>query len=282
MQSLIQSVLTAKLQKFLSENVPAEYAELIVLPSVEFASLKTPAKSKPKKQKNCAKGRSCGYSCIDAKKDCRSPLDGQAKTYADWMAMQVKKPLSQSAKSAKTTKPTSTTKPSIQKKTAATPTKQPSSQTDQPQKTETSFGVLYAKKTAQLPKEITFMNDEDPFTGFKVPTYSTRIDGKNINIKFVLDHKGSAARIGIFSGDNPLNDNSLNSKASSDLLQRVNESVNHFVTTNKKLKTLLFDYDKEEKNKKQQDIFRSLGFKQLPLGVSFGQNSIGVSIDRSN
>lgn len=47
--------------------------------------------AKSKKQKTCSKGYSCGYSCINKSKSCSKPLDGQAATYADYMAMQAAK-----------------------------------------------------------------------------------------------------------------------------------------------------------------------------------------------
>lgn len=118
MATLTQYVLTAKLQNFLESEGFQEFSESIALPYVNFAAKKTAAPGKQKKQKNCTKGRSCGYGCIDTKKDCRSPLEGQAKTYADWMAMQVgkaktatPKKAASKAKSKKVAKLTQETKP---------------------------------------------------------------------------------------------------------------------------------------------------------------------------
>lgn len=52
---------------------------------LEFAT--KPAKAKTAKQ--CKKGWSCGYSCVSKTKTCKSPLPGQAKTYADWLTNQI-------------------------------------------------------------------------------------------------------------------------------------------------------------------------------------------------
>lgn len=41
------------------------------------------------KKSQCKKGFSCGLSCVSKAKTCKSPLAGQAKTYADWLKMQI-------------------------------------------------------------------------------------------------------------------------------------------------------------------------------------------------
>lgn len=56
--------------------------------SIDFARLKLAGNTKQTKQ--CKKGYSCGFSCISKSKECRSPLKGQAKTYADWLSSQIK------------------------------------------------------------------------------------------------------------------------------------------------------------------------------------------------
>lgn len=95
MPSLTQAVLTAKLQRFLSEEVSAEFAESVNLPHVDFARLKMAGNTKQKK--NCSKNSfACGYSCqprftkSGKETQCRSPLPDQAKTYAEALAKQIK------------------------------------------------------------------------------------------------------------------------------------------------------------------------------------------------
>jgi phage gp29-like protein len=44
-----------------------------------------------KTQKNCKRGYSCGFSCIRTAYQCRSPLKGQARTYADYLVGAVKR-----------------------------------------------------------------------------------------------------------------------------------------------------------------------------------------------
>lgn len=41
------------------------------------------------KKSQCKKGYSCGLSCVSKTKTCKSPLVGQAKTYAGWLQMQI-------------------------------------------------------------------------------------------------------------------------------------------------------------------------------------------------
>jgi hypothetical protein len=54
----------------------------------DFARLKMAGNTKQKK--NCKKGWSCGYTCLGKdKKNCKSPLQGQVATYADWLQQQI-------------------------------------------------------------------------------------------------------------------------------------------------------------------------------------------------
>lgn len=78
-------VLSQKLSLFLNvEGI--DFGE-----SVNFAGLQLPVKPK-KKRKNCtAKSRSCGYSCIKKEYNCKNPLKGQFKTYANWLKAQASK-----------------------------------------------------------------------------------------------------------------------------------------------------------------------------------------------
>lgn len=94
MPSLSQQVLTLKLQRFLRSEFSSDFADSIALPYVDFAV----SKNRVKKEKNCTKNSfACGYSCqprftkSGKETQCRSPLDGQQKTYADWMAAQINK-----------------------------------------------------------------------------------------------------------------------------------------------------------------------------------------------
>lgn len=95
MPSLTQAVLTVKLQRFLSEEISAEFAESIALPYVDFAAKKSTGQ---KKEKVCKGGKSfpCGYSCqprytkSGKETQCKSPLEGQPKNYADWLKTQAK------------------------------------------------------------------------------------------------------------------------------------------------------------------------------------------------
>ncbi|MGL5192971.1 MAG: hypothetical protein ACRC8Y_05150 [Chroococcales cyanobacterium] len=52
-----------------------------------------------KKKKSCNKGYACKGTCISTKFNCRNPLDGQAKNYADWLKTNKDK-LTKSQKSA--------------------------------------------------------------------------------------------------------------------------------------------------------------------------------------
>jgi Phage Mu protein F like protein len=45
-------------------------------------------------QPNCSKGYSCGSSCIAKTKTCAHPLEGQARNYADWLALQIQSDVS--------------------------------------------------------------------------------------------------------------------------------------------------------------------------------------------
>jgi hypothetical protein len=54
---------------------------------VEFARLKMAGNTRQTKQ--CKKGYSCGFTCIARTRNCRSPLEGQAKDYANWLMGQV-------------------------------------------------------------------------------------------------------------------------------------------------------------------------------------------------
>lgn len=54
--------------------------------SLEFAAKPS---SGAKKTKQCQKGYSCGYSCVAKTKNCKSPLSGQGKNYADWLTNQI-------------------------------------------------------------------------------------------------------------------------------------------------------------------------------------------------
>lgn len=40
------------------------------------------------KKRNCKKGYPCGRSCINRTRNCRNPLEGQAKNFADWLKRQ--------------------------------------------------------------------------------------------------------------------------------------------------------------------------------------------------
>lgn len=107
--SLTQLVLAEKLRRFIETESHAEFKE-VVAPFVDFAALKTPTKPKAKKEKVC-KGKSsfpCGYSCqprytrSGKETQCKSALNGQAKTYAEWLEKQVKSVDPTPAKAAKT------------------------------------------------------------------------------------------------------------------------------------------------------------------------------------
>jgi len=54
--------------------------------TIDFASPKTSGHTQKKKQ--CAKGYSCGNTCIAKGAQCRDTASGQVKNYADWMAKQ--------------------------------------------------------------------------------------------------------------------------------------------------------------------------------------------------
>ncbi|NJR40951.1 MAG: hypothetical protein HC781_21580 [Leptolyngbyaceae cyanobacterium CSU_1_4] len=107
MNQLIDAVFFSNLRGFLIENYSERTAETLIpkdvlsslvsrnaaefreaMGSLEFGSAKQPGGAKRKKQ--CEKGWSCGNTCIARKRSCRSPLSGQAKTYADWMATRTK------------------------------------------------------------------------------------------------------------------------------------------------------------------------------------------------
>lgn len=85
---------------------------------------------------SCKTGFPCGYSCISKTKNCKSGLEGQAKTYADWLSGQASK--AQPAKSKTATPKQKTAKQkTIQEKPAssAKAAPQPEPQPKQP-KTE--------------------------------------------------------------------------------------------------------------------------------------------------
>lgn len=48
------------------------------------------ARKKSSKMRKCIKGYSCGYSCIARGKKCKNRLDGQEKTYAEWLKKNLK------------------------------------------------------------------------------------------------------------------------------------------------------------------------------------------------
>ena len=52
----------------------------------EFVAKAAKSNAKPKQ---CQKGFACGAGCVSKDKECRNPLQGQAKTYADWLKLQV-------------------------------------------------------------------------------------------------------------------------------------------------------------------------------------------------
>lgn len=64
-----------------------------------------------KAKDNCKTGFPCGYSCISKTKNCRSVLDGQAKTFADWLGSQAVKTSKTAKPKSKPVKPKATAKP---------------------------------------------------------------------------------------------------------------------------------------------------------------------------
>lgn len=70
------------------------------------------------KKKNCVKGWECGYTCLPkTKENCGSPLEGQSKTYADWLSKQAAN-LSTSQKSTTKAKAKTSSKKAASSKTS--------------------------------------------------------------------------------------------------------------------------------------------------------------------
>lgn len=96
MLSLAQAVLTVKLQRFLSEEGLANYAESITLPHIDFAALKTAKKAKQTKRNCKATSISCGNSCqpkvskSGKPTQCKDVIGEKGKQQADWLEKQVK------------------------------------------------------------------------------------------------------------------------------------------------------------------------------------------------
>ena len=92
---LVVAQLFANLQEFIASQEGVSFAER-VLPDEDIAALaglslefaRTKLAGNTKQKKKCSKGFACGFTCIAAKRNCKNPLDGQSKTYADYLAKQ--------------------------------------------------------------------------------------------------------------------------------------------------------------------------------------------------
>lgn len=60
----------------------SEDSDLDFLASLDFGI--------PEKRK-CSKGYPCGKSCIQTTKNCKNPIEGQAKVYSEWLELENKR-----------------------------------------------------------------------------------------------------------------------------------------------------------------------------------------------
>jgi phage gp29-like protein len=64
-----------------------EFAEFMQ-GAIDFARLKNAGNTQ--QAKNCKKGWPCGFTCLSrAKKNCKKPIEGQAKAYVDWLERKI-------------------------------------------------------------------------------------------------------------------------------------------------------------------------------------------------
>ena len=74
----------SELVDFANDLIAVSYSEIEWFEdTVEYARLKMAGNTK--QRKNCVKGLACGYSCIPRTRTCKKRLEGQFKTYAEWL-----------------------------------------------------------------------------------------------------------------------------------------------------------------------------------------------------
>lgn len=125
------------------------------------------------KPKQCSKGFSCGLGCVAKTKTCVTPLDGQAKTYAGWLKLQVEAGKKLSKTQQDDADAMGLTKPTNGKTTGSTPPK-----TVEALAQGAFVDTGPTKKAVKLPDGVNIDADD---TG---PTYKFNAGGAEVNVYF--------------------------------------------------------------------------------------------------